>query len=59
MRNSPVHTEVREGGEGGGAPGAEAEIPGQPMVGTMITQIPLQPLDVPMLDKGKRVRRKE
>lgn len=56
MRNSPVHTEAREGGEGGGAPGAEAEISPQPMVGTMITQIPLQPLEVPTLDKGKRVR---
>lgn len=58
MRNSPVHTKVGEVG-GGGAPGAEAEIPLQPMVGTMITQTPLQPLEVPMLDKGKRVRRKE
>jgi len=37
---------VREEGGGGGAPGTRAEIPLQPIVKTMVTQVvPLQPMD--------------
>ncbi|KAK4810890.1 hypothetical protein QYF61_013298 [Mycteria americana] len=38
-RNSYADTKVNEEGGGGGAPGARAEIPLQPMVKTMVTQI--------------------
>ena len=46
-RNSSADTKVSEEGEGGGAPGAGAEIPLQPMVKTMVRQaVPLQPMEV-------------
>ncbi|GAB0204530.1 acid sphingomyelinase-like phosphodiesterase 3b [Grus japonensis] len=45
-RNSPADTKVSAGGAGG-APGARAEIPLQPMVKTMVRQaVPLQPMEV-------------
>ena len=45
--NSSADTKVREEGGGGGAPGARAEIPLQPMVKTMVRQaVPLQPMEV-------------
>ncbi|GAB0190694.1 acid sphingomyelinase-like phosphodiesterase 3b [Grus japonensis] len=44
-RNSPADTQVSEGG--GGAPGARAEIPLQPLEKTMVKQaVPLQPMEV-------------
>ncbi|KAM9591242.1 uncharacterized protein ACIBXB_006115 [Morphnus guianensis] len=46
-RNNPADTKVSEEGGGGGAPGAEAEIPLQPVVKTMVRQVvPLQPMEV-------------
>ena len=40
-------TKISEEGEGGGAPGARAEIPLQPMVKTMVGQaVSLQPMEV-------------
>ncbi|PKU41625.1 protein pxr1-like [Limosa lapponica baueri] len=40
-------TKVSEEGEGGGTPGARAEIPVQPVVKTMVRQaVPLQPMEV-------------
>ena len=46
-RNSPAATKVSEEGGGGGAPGARAEIPLQPLVKTMVRQaVPLQPMEV-------------
>ena len=46
-RNHSAGTKVREEGGGGGAPGARAEIPLQPMVKTMVRQVvPLQPMEV-------------
>ncbi|GAB0205539.1 acid sphingomyelinase-like phosphodiesterase 3b [Grus japonensis] len=45
-RNSPADTQVSEG-EGGGAPGARAEIPLQPLVKTVVRHaVPLQPMEV-------------
>ena len=46
-RNNSADTKVREEEGGGGAPGAGAEIPLQPMVKTMVRQaVPLQPMEV-------------
>ena len=46
-RNNSADTKVSKEGGGGGAPGAGAEIPLQPMVKTMVRQaVPLQPMDV-------------
>ena len=46
-RNNPADTKVSEEGGGGGAPGARAEIPLQPVVKTMVRQaVPLQPMEV-------------
>ena len=46
-RNNPADTKVSEEGGGGGAPGAGAEIPLQPVVKTMVRQVvPLQPREV-------------
>ncbi|KAK4831753.1 hypothetical protein QYF61_018951 [Mycteria americana] len=46
-RNSSADTKVSEEGGGGGAPGAGAEIPLQPMVKTMVRQaVHLQPMEV-------------
>ena len=46
-RNNSADTKVSEEGGGGGAPGAGAEIPLQPMVKTMVRQaVPLQPMEV-------------
>ena len=46
-RNSSADTKVSEEGGGGGAPGAGAEIPLQPIVKTMVRQaVPLQPMEV-------------
>ena len=46
-RNNPADTKVSEEGGGGGAPGARAEIPLQPVVKTMVRQaVPLQPREV-------------
>ena len=46
-RNNSADTKVSEEGGGGGAPGAGAEIPLQPMVKTMVRQaVPLQPMQV-------------
>ncbi|KAK4810953.1 hypothetical protein QYF61_013361 [Mycteria americana] len=46
-RNNSADTKVNEEGGGGGAPGAGAEIPLQPMVKTMVRQVvPLQPMEV-------------
>ena len=46
-RNNSADTKVREEGGGGGAPGAGAEIPLQPVVKTMVRQaVPLQPMEV-------------
>ena len=46
-RNNSADTKVSEGGGGGGAPGARAEIPLQPLVKTMVRQaVPLQPMEV-------------
>ena len=46
-RNTSADTKVSEEGGGGGAPGAGAEIPLQPMVKTMVKQaVPLQPMEV-------------
>lgn len=43
MRNSPADTKVSEGG-GGGAPGAGAEVPLQPVERPMVEQpVPIQP----------------
>ena len=48
-RNNSADTEVGEEGGGGGAPGAGAEIPLQPVVKTMVRQAgPLQPMEDPM-----------
>ena len=45
-RNNSADTKGREGG-GGGAPGARAEIPLQPVGKTMVRQaVPLQPMEV-------------
>ena len=45
-RNNPADTKVSEEGGGGGAPGAGAEIPLQPVVKTMVRQaVPLQPME--------------
>ncbi|GAB0178064.1 epimerase family protein SDR39U1 [Grus japonensis] len=45
VRNS-ADTKVSEEGGGGGAPGAGAEIPLQPLVKTMVRQaVPLQPME--------------
>ncbi|GAB0180577.1 AN1-type zinc finger protein 5-like [Grus japonensis] len=46
-RNSSADTQVSADGGGGGAPGAEAEIPLQPVEKTMARQaVPLQPMDI-------------
>ena len=46
-RNNSADTKVSEEGGGGGAPGAGAEIPLQPVVQPMVRQaVPLQPLEV-------------
>ena len=46
-RNNSADTKVSEEGGGGGAPGARAEIPLQPMGKTMVRQaVPLQPMEV-------------
>ena len=46
-RNSPADPQVSAEGGGGGAPGARAEIPLQPMGKTMVRQaVPLQPREV-------------
>ncbi|GAB0186125.1 mitochondrial enolase superfamily member 1 [Grus japonensis] len=46
-RNNSADTKVSEEGGGGGAPGAGAEIPLQPMEKTMVKQaVPLQPMEV-------------
>ena len=45
-RDNSADTKVREEGGGGGAPGARAEIPLQPVVKTMVRQaVPLQPME--------------
>ncbi|GAB0182854.1 acid sphingomyelinase-like phosphodiesterase 3b [Grus japonensis] len=45
-RNNSADTKVSEGGGGGGAPGARAEIPLQPVEKTMVRQaVPLQPME--------------
>ena len=46
--NNPADPKVSKEGGGGGAPGARAEIPLQPLVGkTMVRQaVPLQPMEV-------------
>ena len=47
MRENSADSKVREEGGGGGAPGARAEIPLQPVVKTMVRQaVPLQPMEV-------------
>jgi len=44
--NNSADTRVREEGGGGGAPGAAAEIPLQPMEKTMVRKaVPLQPME--------------
>jgi len=46
-RNNSVDTKVSEEGRGGGASGAKAEIPLQPVEQTMVSQaVPLQPMEV-------------
>ena len=46
-RNNPADPKVSEEGGGGGAPGAGAEIPLQPMGKTMVRQaVRLQPMEV-------------
>ncbi|PKU37044.1 hypothetical protein llap_12649 [Limosa lapponica baueri] len=46
-RKNSAATKISEEGEGGGAPGARAEIPLQPVVKTTVTQlVPLQPMEV-------------
>jgi len=46
-RNNSADTKGSAEGAGGGAPGAEAEIPLQPMEKTMVRQaVPLQPMEV-------------
>ena len=46
-RNNSADTKVSEEGGGGGAPGAGAEIPLQPVGKTMVRQaVPLQPMEV-------------
>ena len=46
-RNNPADTKVSAEGGGGGAPGAGAEIPLQPVEQTMVRQaVPLQPMMV-------------
>jgi len=46
-RNNSADTKVSAEGGGGGAPGASAEIPLQPMVKTTVRQaVPLQPMEV-------------
>ena len=46
-RNDSADTKISEEGGRGGAPGARAEIPLQPMEKTMVRQaVPLQPIDV-------------
>ncbi|GAB0207243.1 EH domain-containing protein 4 [Grus japonensis] len=45
-RNNSADTKVSAEGGGGGAPGARAEIPLQPVVKTMVKQaVPLQPME--------------
>jgi len=45
-RNNSADTRVSEEGEGGGAPGARAEIHLQPVEKTMVRQaVPLQPME--------------
>ena len=45
--NTLQDTKVSEEGRGGGAPGAGADIPLQPMGKTMVRQaVPLQPMEV-------------
>ena len=46
-RNNAADTKVSEEGGAGGAPGAGAEIPLQPVVKAMVRQaVPLQPMEV-------------
>jgi len=46
-RNNSADTKVSEAGGEGDAPGAEAEIPLQPLEKTMVRQaVPLQPMDI-------------
>ncbi|KAK4815981.1 hypothetical protein QYF61_010849 [Mycteria americana] len=46
-RNNSADTKVSEGGGGGGAPGARAEIPLQHVVKTVVMHlVPLQPIEV-------------
>ncbi|GAB0181411.1 hypothetical protein GRJ2_000606400 [Grus japonensis] len=46
-RNNSADTKASEEGGGGGAPGARAEIPLQPLEKTMVRQaVPLQPMKV-------------
>jgi len=45
-RNNSAYIEVNEVGEGGGAPGARADIPPQPVGKTMVRQaVPLQSME--------------
>ncbi|GAB0209326.1 AN1-type zinc finger protein 5-like [Grus japonensis] len=47
VRNISANTKISAEGGGGGAPGARAEIPLQPMVKTMVRQaVLLQPMEV-------------
>ena len=51
-RNNSADTKVSEEGGGGGAPGAGAEIPLQPVVKTMVMQVAaMQPMEDPMLEQ--------
>ena len=46
-RDSPADTKISAEGGGGGAPGARAEVPLQPVEKTMVRQaVPLQPTEV-------------
>ncbi|CAM9181305.1 unnamed protein product, partial [Bubo scandiacus] len=69
-RNNSADTKVNEGGGGGGAPGARAEIPLQPMVQPMVRQLcpvpmelhggadlHLQPMEDPTLEQVDAQRR--
>jgi len=52
MSNSPAGTEVREGGGRGGAAGARAETPLQPVERTMVEQIhTLQPVEETVVEQ--------